>query len=275
MVVAAGVVAYEPSLVGNGGGGGGGGSDTANLFLVVGGGACTRSASLVNYAASASPDARCGDMQTAYDASTTGDMILAMDDGGAFSTQTIVRNSETQSGPVRTFKEAPGENWVINGGLALGTDNGSESGNPPNYVTYDGMTLNGSFFCVWAGGAASTDVTIQNATISDTSSASDLISCGDSANFTVKNTILGPSCCTGVGIGMGKSNTTSPGNTNHLYQDLTIFGLWDSCVGAGGADAWPTEYGSCSGTGYGDWAGGGGGSEPRHIDGIQLVDCDN
>jgi hypothetical protein len=252
---------------------------TANVWLMAGTGSCTRQSPAVTFAASASPDARCGSMQEAYDASTTGDTILVSDDGGAFSTQTIVRSAESQAGPVRTFREATGETWTINGGLALGTDNGSDTGNPPNYVTYDGMTLNGSFFCVWSAGAASTDTTIMNATITDTSSASDLISCGDTTNFTVKNTILGPSCCTGVGIGMGKSNTTSPGNTNHLYQDLTIFGLWDTCLGVGGADAWPTEYGSCSGTGYGDWAacggGGGCGGEPRHIDGIQLVDCDS
>jgi hypothetical protein len=269
VLVVAGVLATGAYVVNEGDG------ETANLWLSAGAGSCTRSASPVNWDASSSPDARCGSMQEAYDASTTGDLILVSDDGGAFGVQTIVRNAESQAGPVRTFREASGETWTINGGLALGTDNGLESGNPPNYVTYDGFTLNGSFFCVWAAGAASTDTTIQNATITDTSSASDLVSCGDTTNFTLTDSTIGPSCCTGVGIGMGKSNTTSPGNTNHLYQDLTIFGLWDSCVGAGGADAWPTEYGSCSGTGYGDWAGGGGGDEPRHIDGIQLVDCDN
>jgi hypothetical protein len=136
--------------------------------------------------------------------------------------------------------------------------------------------IDGTFKCVWNSGSGLTNITLTNLTVKDTSSGEDLVSCGDTTNFTMTDSTIGPGCCRTVGIGMGKSNTTSPGNTNHLYQDLTIFGLWDTCLGVGGADAWPTEYGSCSGTGYADWeAGGQVGDEPRHIDGIQLVDCDS
>jgi hypothetical protein len=179
---------------------------------------------------------------------------------------------------MRTFREADGETWTMTGTLTMGVDNGTESGNPPSFVTFDGMTIsNGSVSCIWGAGTT-TDITITNATITDTSFGGDLISCGDTTNFTVTDSTIGPLCCAGVGIGQGKSNVGSPGNNNHLYQDLTIYGLWDTCLGVGGADAWPSEYGSCSGYGFGDWVAAGSPgspSEPRHIDGIQLVDCDN
>jgi hypothetical protein len=247
---------------------GGGGPEEANVWLMNGTGACTRQATPVTFAASTSPDARCGTMQAAYDASTTGDTILVVDDGGAYAADAILRSSESQAGPMRYFREADGEDWVVNGGWIWGVDNGSSSGNPPSYVTYDGVTVNGSISCIWGSGLT-TDITIKNAWIYDRTNAGDLISCGDSTNFTVEDTIIGPACCRGVGIGQGKSNSGSPGNNNHLYQDLTIYGLWDTCAGTGSADDWPTEYGSCTGTGFGD------GLDVRHIDGIQLVDCDN
>jgi hypothetical protein len=272
----AGVLVVAGVLIGGGAYVVGDGGETGNLFLSAGAGSCTRSATLVDWDDSAAPDARCGTLQTAYEASTTGDLILVKDDGGSFAGETLTRASESQSGPMRTFREAAGETWTITGSLTMGTDNGQETGNPPSYVTYDGMTIsNGSVSCIWGAGTT-TDITITNATIKDTSSGGDLVSCGDTTNFTLTDSTLGPLCCAGVGIGMGKSNGGSPGNTNHLYQDLTIYGLWDTCLGVGGADAWPTEYGSCSGTGFGDWvAGGMVGDEPRHIDGIQLVDCDS
>jgi hypothetical protein len=251
---------------------------TANVWMMAGTGSCTRQATPVTFAASASPDARCGSMQEAYDASTTSDLILVSDDGGSFPGESLLRSGESQAGPMRTFREATGETWTITGTLTMGTDNGQESGNPPSYVTYDGMTIsNGSVSCIWGAGTT-TDITITNSTITDTSSGGDLISCGDTTNFTVTDSTLGPLCCAGVAIGQGKASGISPGNENHLYQDLTIYGLWDTCLGVGGADPWPTEYGSCSGYGFGDWEAAGrpeSPSEPRHIDGIQLVDCDN
>jgi hypothetical protein len=273
VLVVAGVLATGAYVVGDGG-------ETANLYMVAGQGACTRSATLVSFEDSAAPDARCGTLQAAYDASTTGDLILVRDDGGSYADVTLTRASESQAGPMRTFREAAGETWTITGSLTMGVDINSEAGDAPNYVTFDGLTIsNGSFVCHGAlESSAATDITITNATITDTSFGGDLVSCGDSTNLTVSRTTLGPLCCAGVGIGTGKSSITSVGNSNHLYQDLTIYGLWDTCLGVGGADAWPTEYGSCSGYGFGDWEAAGrpaSPSEPRHIDGIQLVDCDN
>jgi hypothetical protein len=251
---------------------------TANVWMMAGTGSCTRQASPVTFAASASPDARCGTLQAAYDASTTGDTVLVSDDGGSFSGETLTRSGESQAGPMRTFREATGETWTMTGSLQMGNPEPSPS-DAPSYVTFDGVTIsNGSFACAWVTDPI-TDITVTNSTITDTSFGGDLVSCGDTTNFTISRSTIGPLCCAGVGIGMGKSNSGSPGNTNHLYQDLTIYGLWDTCLGVGGADAWPTEYGSCSGTGFGDWQacqpGPGCGDEPRHIDGIQLVDCDN
>jgi hypothetical protein len=66
---------------------GGGGGLTANLFVVGGGGACTRSSTPVDFAGSASPDARCGALDTAQDAASGGDTVRI--ENGTYGTQTI------------------------------------------------------------------------------------------------------------------------------------------------------------------------------------------
>jgi hypothetical protein len=196
---------------------------------------------------------------------------------GTYSAQTLNRSAGTRTALI-TFRPAAGGSVTING-ISNGT-NGGSSDKAQDFVKVDGsigsLTINGSFQCWWNSGGAINDIYLNDITVTDTSSAGDLISCGDTTNFTLSNSTIGPACCRGVGVGMGKSAIGSPGNSNHIYRDNTIFGLWDTCVGASTADDWPTEYGSCSGTGFADWvAGGMVGDEPRHIDGIQLVDCDN
>jgi hypothetical protein len=198
---------------------------------------------------------------------------------GTYSVQTVDRSAGTRTA-LMTFRPVSGGTVTINS--IFNGVNGGASEKGQDYISVDGiassLVIDGTFTCWWNTGGALTNITLTNLTVKDTSDASDLVSCGDTTNFTATNLTVGPSCCTGVGFGMGKSNGTSPGNTNHLYQNLTIFGLWDTCLGVGGADAWPTEYGSCSGYGFGDWVAAGSPadpSEPRHIDGIQLVDCDN
>jgi hypothetical protein len=199
---------------------------------------------------------------------------------GTYSAQTLNISAGTRSG-LMTFRPAAAGSVTING-ISNGTNGGSND-KAQSFIKIDGdvgtLTINGSFTCWWNNGAVANDIYLNEITVTDTSSAGDLVSCGDTNNFSITNSTLGPSCCRGVGMGMGKAAVGSPGNTNHLYQDLTIYGLWDTCLGVGGADAWPTEYGSCSGTGFGDWQACGGtdppcGQEPRHIDGIQIVDCD-
>jgi hypothetical protein len=173
---------------------------------------------------------------------------------GTYSVQTVDRSAGTRTA-LATFRPAAGGTVTIQS--IFNGVNGGASEKGQDYITVDGaaasLLIDGTFTCWWNTGGALTNITLTNLTVKDTSSASDLISCGDTTNFTATNLTVGPSCCRGVGFGMGKSNGSSPGNTNHLYQDLTIFGLWDTCLGVGGADAWPTEYGSCSGLGYGDW----------------------
>lgn len=60
---------------------------TANLWVQSGAGTCTRSATPVSFDNSASPDARCGTFDQAYDAAVCSDAVLVK--GGSYGAQTI------------------------------------------------------------------------------------------------------------------------------------------------------------------------------------------
>jgi hypothetical protein len=193
---------------------------------------------------------------------------------GTYTSQTMNLATGARTA-LATFRPVEGGSVTING-ISNGT-NGGSSDKAQDFIKLDGtvgsLIINGSYTCWWNSGGAILDQYLNDVTITDTSSAGDLVSCGDTTNFSLTNSTIGPACCTGVGLGMGKSAIGSPGNTNHIITGNTIFGLWDTCTGAGSADDWPTEYGSCSGTGYGDWVVNPVGDEPRHIDCIQYIDA--
>jgi hypothetical protein len=188
---------------------------------------------------------------------------------GTYSAQTLNISAGTRSG-LMTFRPAVAGSVTING-ISNGTNGGSND-KAQSFIKIDGdvgtLTINGSFTCWWNNGAVANDIYLNEITVTDTSSAGDLVSCGDTNNFSLTNSTLGPACCRGVGMGMGKADFGSPGNTNHIVTGNLIYGIWDTCNGVNGADAWPAEYAACSGTGEGDNPG-----CCRHIDGIQYVDA--
>lgn len=70
---------------------------TGNLWVETSAGACTRSSSAVSYAASSSPDARCGSLDTAFQAATNGDTVRVR--AGTYGDQQVLpRTGSTGAG---------------------------------------------------------------------------------------------------------------------------------------------------------------------------------
>jgi hypothetical protein len=242
------------------------GTSTARLFVMQGQGACTRGA-IVTFAASSSPDARCGNFDTACAASRRGDVILAVDDGGAFGTQQIDRSEcpATSGTSYVTFTAAGGESPQVAGSVQLGSFfTGADA---PDYIAWDNIDLtNGSFSANCGAGTCAARINglrVRNSLIKDASSAGDLVTFGSYNDVLIEGNEIGPSCCEGVGISFGKGGPSYPTNTNIVIRDNYIHDLYDSCT------QWPGDLGSCSGMGFGD------GLDVRHIDGIQIVDAHN
>lgn len=78
-------------------GGGSGGSDTANIWVELGAGTCTggSSSTPITYAASASPDRRCGTLDQANDAMNSGD--LACIRPGTYPGQLVTGNKTSET----------------------------------------------------------------------------------------------------------------------------------------------------------------------------------
>lgn len=87
---------------------------TANMWVVASGaGSCTRSASLITFAAaSAAPSKTCGSLNAAYAIAQAGDLILWK--GGTYGSQSI--NDRGNIGGVVTFQTAEGETVSIPSG---------------------------------------------------------------------------------------------------------------------------------------------------------------
>lgn len=128
--------------------GGGGGSDTANLWVTASAGSCTRSATPVDFAGSASPDARCGDFSTAYQAAACGDTVYVK--AGSYSGQTVNRDSSKDACSSRVvIAGAPGESVTVNGDL-----NSGQGGAFPlptqgaDHVEFKDFALNGGMYVI-------------------------------------------------------------------------------------------------------------------------------
>lgn len=104
---------------------------TANLWIEPSAGACTRQSTAVTYAASSSPDARCGALSTACTAANGGDTVLIK--AGTYTTTWAGCTSAKT--PQVTFRAASGE-LVTLGDIEL-----SPVGTG-GYFSLDGVTLN-------------------------------------------------------------------------------------------------------------------------------------
>jgi hypothetical protein len=240
---------------------------TANLWLEAGAGSCTRVGNPgVNYGGSGSPDARCGNFDTACSAAQRGDTILAVDNGGAFGGQQIDRSEcpATSGTSYVTFRGASGESPQVAGSVQLGSfQSGTDA---PDYIAWDNIDItNGSFQANCGAGTCAARIMglkLLNSVVKDASSGGDLVSWGSYGDVTIAGNEIGPGCCETVGIAFGKGGPSYPTNTDIVIRDNYIHDLYDSCT------QWPGDLGSCSGTGFGDACG-----SCRHIDGIQLVDA--
>ena len=127
----------------------------------------------------------------------------------------------------------------MSGSFGLGVDNGGELGNAPNYLTIDGIEVtNGSLGDVLERRAGpNRGLTLSNMKISDNSSSGDLISVGSWDGLTLQNIELGPACCQGVGVAIGRGNFGAPQNRNINISGLYIHDIYDSCRYAGGSSA--------------------------------------
>ncbi len=176
---------------------------------------------------------------------------------GAYGGQPIQRNGKAQTAPVAFVATTPRCAQI--GGIPLGVDNGSESGNSPS-VTLEGLDINGSVQCTWGAGAPLKNITVKDSWVHDTSFAGDLFSCSNFDGVSLIDSEFGPACCQGTGPVIGLTNFGTPPNRNFLVSGVRVHDIYDTCRG------FPAELGTCSGTGYGD------GLETRHMDGIQIID---
>lgn len=112
-------------------------SGVANMFVEVGAGACTRSATLIDYAASASPDRRCGTWDAAHDLCQNNDTVIVR--GGSYGSVSISQAGAPARSAPCTFNVAAGENVTMttwDNGVINGGDTGA-----------DWLTVNGNIPC--------------------------------------------------------------------------------------------------------------------------------
>lgn len=155
------IVAITPVVIG------GGSAQVANLWIEVGGGACTRQASPVDYASSASPDARCGSLATACTAGSGGDTSLIK--GGSYTTTWA--GCTSADSPQISFAAATGEQVTLGqislspagtGGYfsldgvtaqSFDTDSGNSNGSPTwKNITIKNSTFTASTYLRFCGG---------------------------------------------------------------------------------------------------------------------------
>jgi hypothetical protein len=201
--------------------------------------------------------APCRTFQRGYNVATPGSTVSVA--CGAYGGQPVQRNGKPQPTPIAFVSATP--RCAKTGGIFLGADTGSESGNAPA-ITLDGLDIEGTVNCMWTGGGPLRNITVQNSWLHDvTNSFGDALQCGDSEDLTSKGNEYGPYCCQTNPIGIGLSNVGAPPNRRHLYENDYIHDIVDSC-------RYLPNVG-CAGRGYGDE---GDCCGARHIDGMQFID---
>jgi hypothetical protein len=192
----------------------------ANLFIVSGGGSCTRRSTPVDYASSATgTDSRCGDGPTAYAAANAGDLVLIK--SGTYGSW--IFGAKTISGSPVNILTYPGESSTVTeldfhntkllnvgGQTPRGTDLIARNNTTNNTVTFVDFTQ-------------ATDVYLVNMTIDGQYRVDDTTSWGgDSLRTGLKGV---DACCTTDSKILASSIQGALGaNLNTLIQDSVIHG---------------------------------------------------
>lgn len=210
---------------------------TANLWIEVGAGACTRQAAPVDYASSASPDARCGALATACTAANGGDTVLIK----AGSYTTTWAGCTSAKAPQVSFAAAIGEHVTLGqislspagtGGYfsldgvtaqSFDTDSGNSNGSPTwKNITIKNSTFTGSAYFRQCGGN-NTGITFDHnlhANIDPSTFEGRIHFPGSTAgncDVTIKNSIF--SGGTADGIQSGAKGVVVTGNLFDTLQD--------------------------------------------------------
>lgn len=176
-VLVAGGVAASAIAVGVALGGGGGTpapTGSANLFIEVGAGACTRSATPVAYVDSASPDRRCGSFDQAFSAAASSDTIRCR--AGTYPAQDVLERAIT------------GVQFIGDDGCTL-----RELDNWTSFVTFDNVDVDGNgtannTFENHGDDTTGTNVTFKNASLGNLVNEKAALVAG--ANFTFDNVLF-------------------------------------------------------------------------------------
>lgn len=154
------------------------------------------------------------------------------------------------------------------GSITLGGNNGQPSGDAPNYLTFDGISIEQGRYMTHFNGTTNPphDLGLRNSRIWCTSGSSDcpgghLIQLRSTLNFIGVNVEAGPYCCDGDGIELEVPRFGAPSPTNISFDRFYVHSIYDTCNNMPSAEV--TQYG-CSGLGFGD------GQPLDHADGIQA-----
>ena len=208
----------------------------------------------------------CETLSRALSQAQPGDVVEVA--AGTYPKQRVLA-SKNRSGPAVTFRCARAHACVL-GGLVLGQNSGSPSGDAPGYVTFDGLDVHGSVGTAYNQNSdpAPTRITIANSHIWSLDSDGSGILAQSVDHFTLRDVEIGPRCCGGNdagadGIEFGVPREGAPSPSNIVLSRVYIHDLFDSCSHV--PTSITAKYGGCSGTGYGD-----GCSSCDHVDGIQV-----
>jgi hypothetical protein len=219
--------------------------EKANLWVKNGAGPCTRSATRVTYAGSASPDARCGSFEGAYRAanrSAAASTVVVK--GGQYGPQTITGNRTSSNRIV--FDVASGET-VTTGQIRFGFTTGNVyDANPvlgPDYVTLrnvrTGVSGGGPNRFGIVGLAGSSNITLDSvrAGSSDWYAIAGPPVVNSANNLVVRNSRFGPCWSDGGGGGCGNNKIEAATNAlikNNVYFDYLSSGHWECMFLNGG-----------------------------------------
>lgn len=181
------------------------GPGLANLYVVAGAGSCTRAATPGDYASSASPDSRCDDFDTAYQAAAYGDTVLVRsgDYGDVAITEGSKEDDDEQpvsfsiypgdSAPTVTDFTVRGSN-VLADGFDVELNDNDDAGGEPTIIGAHDITLTnftGRRFYIQGGdndpvGGSEATPQTYNITISH-SDFGPLITCGGGSHIKTFN----------------------------------------------------------------------------------------